>query len=242
MKVELSRSIRWMLLISCSFLLLVSGNSVLAEDSFNMGESENVETKSVNQKARQSVKISPQKDVAVAEIQIGHPTAKLVYKPEVVRDIITTAMTTQGSYSVIDWSRLSAVLFRRNLEWSDVVKEKNQLKEIKDVLLNDYFLVGSVSAYSDRWEYQTGAFSKSKTQIVNIQLDLFLKDAITNEIISSARVKTEKRKEVSQSLGFGASGGSDQTMAIEALSDAADKVADELAVELQKALGKGEKR
>lgn len=176
--------------------------------------------------------ITPKVSIAIAEIKVGHQTAKLVFSDDVARDTITSAMVDQGSYSVIDWSRLSTVLFRRNLEWSDVVKEENQRKEIKDILLNDYFLVGTISSYAERWEYDSGAFSKSKTQISSVKVELFIKDAITNEIIVSSSEKAEKRKEISQSLGFGASGGANSALAVDALRLAAQNSANTLALKL----------
>ena len=197
------------------------------EESQSMNEATATE-----EKDHERVILNPQARVAVADIKVGHKTAKLVFPEDVARDIITSAMVEQGSYSVIDWSRLNAVLFRRNLEWSDVVKEENQRKEIKDVLLNDYFLTGTISAYSERWEYDSGAFSKSKTQISSVKVDLFIKDAITNEIIAAASEQGDKSKKISQSLGFGASGGADASLAMEALNIAAAKSANILAQKL----------
>lgn len=176
-----------------------------------------------------------EKVIAVAEVKVTVPAARLVYTPESVRDVVTGALVETGRVKVIDWSRLSEVLFRRNLNWSDVVEKKDERKSVRDVLLNDYFLVGSVSAYSEHWNYQTGAFSKSKTQVVSVQLDLFIKDALTNEIIASSRGQAKREKEVSQTLGFGASGGSDSTLALDALNDAVIKTVSDLLGQLDPA-------
>ncbi|MBF0193935.1 MAG: hypothetical protein HQL71_05230, partial [Magnetococcales bacterium] len=156
--------------------------------------------------------------VAVAEITLGHPSAKLMFKQDVVRSMTASSMVSHGGFRVIDWNRLKQVLFRRNLQWSDVVSDKKQRRELKDVLLNDYFLVGSVSSYGERWDFQASAFNKNKTQIAKVQIDLQLKDASTNEIVSSVRGIGEAKRTVSQSLGFGAAGGSDPTLATNALN------------------------
>jgi curli biogenesis system outer membrane secretion channel CsgG len=158
--------------------------------------------------------------VAVAEITLGHPSAKLMFKKDVVRSMTASSMMSHGGFRVIDWNRLKQVLFRRNLEWSDVVADKKQRRELKDVLLNDYFLVGSVSSYGERWDFQASAFNKNKTQIAKVQIDLHLKDAATNEIVSSVQGIGEAKRTVSQSLGFGAAGGSDPTLATNALNHA----------------------
>ncbi len=220
-------------LFLATFLIISMNNLVFAEDD-GFGELiQNQESQKQEINYQNKTVLSSQLKVAVAEIKVGHKTAKLVYQDDVARDIITSAMVDQGSYSVIDWNRLNSVLFRRNLEWSDVVKHENQRKEIKDILLNDYFLVGTISSYSERWEYDSGAFSKSKTQISTVKLDLFLKDALSNEIIASASEQVERHKEISQSLGFGASGGADASLAIEALQGAAIKAANTLAVKFK---------
>ncbi len=222
---------------------ILSGNAVLAQDDGFGGlidEAETTEQQNPSKSQSDTTVISPKVSIAIAEIKVGHPTAKLVFSDDVVRDTVTSAMVDQGSYSVIDWSRLSSVLFRRNLEWSDVVKEENQRKEIKDILLNDYFLVGTISSYSERWEYDSGAFSKSKTQISSVKVELFIKDAITNEIIASSSEKAEKKKEISQSLGFGASGGANSALAVDALRVAAQNSANALALKLAQQI-KGKK-
>ena len=223
-----------------AFLIVSMNNSVFAEDDLFGEFPQDQLSEQKNTQAENKIVLSPTLKVAVADIKIGHKTAKLVFQDDVARDSITSAMVDQGSYSVIDWSRLNSVLFRRNLEWSDVVKHENQRKEIKDILLNDYFLVGTISSYSERWEYDSSAFSKSKTQISTVKLDLFIKDSISNEIIASASEQVEKRKEISQSLGFGANGGADASLAIEALQGAAQQAANTLAVKLQPKTG-GEK-
>ncbi len=77
--------------------------------------------------------------IAVAEVSVEHPLAKKLYPTASFRDMLTRSLEIHPAVKVIDWSRLSAVLFRRNLEWSDVVENPDERKEIQDVLLNDYF-------------------------------------------------------------------------------------------------------
>ena len=170
--------------------------------------------------------------VAVAEVTFSHAAAKLVFATDTVRDVITRQLHRTGRLKAIDWSRLNAVMFRRNLEWSDVVEDESDRKAVQDVLLNDYFLTGGISSYGERWEFNASAFSKSKTQIARVQVELFLKDALTNEIKVSASGVAEKQRTVSQSLGFGASGGSDPTLANDALNEAVESAIANLLVGL----------
>lgn len=142
--------------------------------------------------------------IAVADIAISQASAKLVYEANAVRDVVTHDLTETGLVRVIDWSRLQAVLFRRNLQWSDVVDDSEQVKEIQSVLLNDYFLVGNITSYNEAVEFSGSAFSKSKSLKASLQMELFLKNAVTNEIVASERVQEELQDTVKQRLGFGA--------------------------------------
>ncbi len=171
--------------------------------------------------------------IAVAEIKLGNPTAELVFKSHAVRDILTKELHDANTFEVIDWSRLSAVLFRRNMAWSDVIEDDKERQAIKDVLLNDYFLTGSISHYSESIDYQSGTFSDTKTQVANIQLDLFIKDAVTNKIIVSSRSTVEKRREVKQSLGFGSSANTSTALAQNVLNDVVKKSVNDLVMQMK---------
>lgn len=151
--------------------------------------------------------------IAVAKVAIDHPSGRLVYQPNGVTDSIVRQMQATGNYRIIDWTNLQDVLFRRNLEWSDLQADKNIGRKIHDVLLNDYFLMGTITSYGERMDYSSSAFSKAKTQIVNVTLELTVKDALTNEIVASAQGKGEKSRQVMQTLGFGAAGGNDMVLA-----------------------------
>ena len=179
------------------------------------------------------VNATPQKVIAVASIELGNPTAKLVFKKESVRDVVTQSLYQQKHFKVIDWARLSSVLFRRNLEWSDVSNDDKARGELQEILLNDYFLTGSLSNFSERIEYGGGGFSKNKTQIANAQMDLFIKDAITNEVIAAARGLSEKKQKVKQSLGFGSGAGANLALAQQTLNIAVTNAVKDLVEQMQ---------
>lgn len=151
--------------------------------------------------------------IAVAKVAIDHPSGRLVYQPNGVSDTIVRQLKETGNYRIIDWTNLQDVLFRRNLEWSDLQADKNIGRKIHDVLLNDYFLMGTITSYGERMDYSSSAFSKMKNQIVNVTLELAIKDALTGEIVASAQGKGEKTRQVQQTLGFGAAGGNDMVLA-----------------------------
>lgn len=166
--------------------------------------------------------------VAVTKVAIDHPSAKLVFQPNGVSDTIVRQLQAGGGYRVIDWTSLQDVLFRRNLEWSDLQENKDLGREIREVLFNDYFLMGSITAYGERMEFSASAFSKAKTQIVSTTVELAIKDALTNEIVASARGVGEESRQVTQTLGFGAAGGIDTVMANRVLEKAIDQALGQL--------------
>ncbi len=168
--------------------------------------------------------------IAVYDINIKHPTARLVYKSANVRDRINRGLKESNGFRVIDWSRLEDVLFRRNLESSDLVANAAVRKEIGELLLNDYFLHGTITSFGERMEYASSALSKQKTQVVDVELELFIKNALTNEVVASAGGQGVIRKTITQTLGFGAAGGNDTVAAYKALGIAVDQAINKLLV------------
>lgn len=158
--------------------------------------------------------------IAVAQIAISHPLAQRVFSSQIIQDSLSGQLTRSGRVNVIDWSRFKEVLFRRNLEWSDLVDSQDGRKQIKDVLFNDYFLTGSLFSYGERMDYSASAFAKSKVQIAEVEVEFFVKDALSNEILISARGEGKTSKKITQTLGFGAAGSSDISLAYAALDQA----------------------
>lgn len=158
--------------------------------------------------------------VAVAKVEIEHPSAKLVYRQNGVSDTIVRQLQGIGNYRVIDWTNLQDVLFRRNLEWSDLQNNQDVGRQLQDVLFNDYFLMGTVTSYGERMDFSSSAFSKSKKQIVSASIELAVKNAFTNEIVASAQGTGEESRSITQTLGFGAAGGVDTVIATAVLDKA----------------------
>ena len=192
-------------------------------------------TSTVTQIAPRPQKTAPQNygSIAVYDINIKHPTARLVYKSENVRDRIARGLHESGRFRVIDWQRLEEVLFRRNLQSSDLVSNVPLRKEIGDLLLNDYFLQGTVTSFGERMEYSSSAFSKEKTQVVDVEIELFVKNALTNEVLASANGSGTTQKKITQTLGFGAAGGNDTVSAYRALDLAVDSAIAKLLTEMK---------
>lgn len=157
-----------------------------------------------------------------------------------MRDMLTTVATHSGAFSVIDWRRLDAVVFRRNLEWSDLFDDRDRRAEVQDILLNDFFLTATVSSFGERVEHISSSFSRRRTQIAEVRVELLLKDALTNEILTTTQAQAEARRNTKQALGFGAGGGSDPSLANDAMLSALESGFQKLVDDLQGYLAKTE--
>jgi curli biogenesis system outer membrane secretion channel CsgG len=82
-------------------------------------------------------------------------------------------------------------------------------------------------------DYDGGSFSKSKTQVATVQIDLFVKDALTNQIIAAARGSSEKKQQIKQSLGFGAGAGANLGLAQRASNEAMEVAVEDLLTQLR---------
>jgi len=219
------------------FLFVLGLLLIISQTGCTPGKTSSSALSSQYQVQQQQEAVRPSKvnfgSIAVIGVNIKHPTARLVYKEQNVRDRITRGLQKSKGFRVIDWSRLEDVLFRRNLESSDLVTDVALRKEIGDLLLNDYFLHATISSFGERMEYSSSAFSKQKTQVVDVQLELFVKNALTNEIIASANGHGVTRKVITQTLGFGAAGGNDTVAANRALDMAVDEAVNKLLVAMQ---------
>ena len=220
--------------ISLLLLLLFAFNITL-QTGCTPAPKQSAATPTVKQVESRPVKVSDKihGSIAVYDINIKHPTARLVYKSENVRDRIARGLHESGGFRVIDWQRLEEVLFRRNLQSSDLVTDVSLRKEIGDLLLNDYFLQGTVTSFGERMEYSSNAFSKEKTQVVDVEIELFVKNALTNEVIASANGSGTTKKTITQTLGFGAAGGNDTVSAHRALDIAVDSAITRLLIEMK---------
>lgn len=166
--------------------------------------------------------------VAVAEVSIPHPSARLVFREEGLRDVLVSTLGRMPELGVIDWRRMDAVVFRRNLEWSDLLEDDDQRRQVSDLMLNDYFLVATISSFGERLEYGSSAMSRNRAQVVEVGIELLLKDAFSNEVLAATSATAEARRTTTQTLGFGAGGGSDPTLANEAFRQAADRGLEQL--------------
>ncbi|MBN2895843.1 MAG: hypothetical protein JXK05_08160 [Campylobacterales bacterium] len=158
--------------------------------------------------------------IAVTTVDMTNKTAKLVFSSEGIQNQLSIALKQSNCFRVVDWNHLSDVIARHQLEWSDIVNNGESRRKLQKILAVDYFLLSSINSYSSDTEYANSAFSKEKKQNVSIGIDMILKNALTNEYITTVSTQGFASKVVEQSLGFGAGANSSEKVSNLALERA----------------------
>jgi len=144
--------------------------------------------------------------IGVTDVEMSNKTARLVFEKEGIQSQTAIALENSGCFNVLDWQRLKESIQRNKIEWSDIKSSQQQREKLKEAISVDYFLVVSISSFSDDTEYSNDSFSKSKKQVVKIKVDLMIKNALSNRVIKSVSSEAQSSKKLTQNLGFGASG------------------------------------
>ncbi len=144
--------------------------------------------------------------IGVTDVEITNKTARLVFEKSGIQSQTAVALKETRCFNVLDWQRLKDVIHRNKIELSGLKNSQEQRDKFKNLLSVDYFLVVSIPSFSDDTEFSTGAFSKTKKQVVKVQVDFMIKDALTNQLLQTVSSHGEASKNLTQSLGFGASG------------------------------------
>jgi len=167
--------------------------------------------------------------IAVTTVEMSNKTARLVFQEDGIQNRLTLAIKNSNCYHVVDWKHLQDVIARHKMEWSDIVEHKESRAKLQKILAVDYFLISSIHSYSSDLEYSNSTFSKEKKQNVSLEFDLILKNALTNEYITTVSTKGFASKKVEQSLGFGTAANSSAKVSNLALERAIDDGAKRLA-------------
>ena len=144
--------------------------------------------------------------IGVTDIQISNKTAALIFNKDGLQTETVVALQDNGAFNVLDIQRLKDVIQRHKIEWSEIENSESERIKLKDILAVDYFLIVAISSFSDDISYSSSFWSKTKIETVKIKVDLIIKNALTNRIIKSVSGYGEESKELTQTLGFGASG------------------------------------
>ena len=144
--------------------------------------------------------------LAVVDIEMSSKTARLVYDKEGSLDSVTSLLKESGCFNVIDWKRLDDVVQRNRLEWSSILNDDEHRQKLLNLIKVDYFIIVNIPMFSDDTKYSDSAFSKSKKEIIKVEVDLIVKNALTGEIVSVLKSTKKGEREIAQTLGFGAGG------------------------------------
>lgn len=165
------------------------------------------------------------KVIAVCKFQNKARTGKHFFNETSLSDALSGTMlncvaggagtsSPRRYFRIIDWNRVSEVFARHNITYDvDVLDDSAIREKVRKVLLNDYFVTGSITSFDDHDEYTASAFSKSKRHVTRVVLQLIVKDALTNEQLHSAKGEGVVSKTVTQRAGFGPLGSADLTQA-----------------------------
>ena len=148
-------------------------------------------------------KVKSQKSIGVSDVDITSKIASYIYDKKGIQTNLTVAIKDSQCFDVVDWQRLRSVVERNKLEISDIGKGSDKVRNVKDILLVDYFLVANIGNYSDDITYPSGTISKEKTRTISVSIELILKDAFSNEVLASVSHTGAATQTLTQSLGFG---------------------------------------
>jgi len=156
-------------------------------------------------------------------------------------DILVNSLVTDGTFSVIERSRIDAVLAEQNLGASGRV-DATTAAEIGRILGVDVVLVGTVTQFDVQEERRGfnvgGLFGERKTTTTaNVQLNARLIDTETAEILAAAEGTGESVQEDSSTQVVGIGGGTETDNRQQLLTDATRQAVDEVVVSVAEAAG-----
>ncbi len=165
--------------------------------------------------------ISENPVIAVANISLSHPSARLVFSTKTVRSQVARLLYEVGAYIIIDDEQFDDALAESDLEWADLVEDQGSREDIHRMLFNDYFVVAEITSYSEQVSYNSSAFKKNRSQITRIKLNLELRDALTNKVVRTVSGKAEQVQNITKTIiSLGPSQGTNEATANAVLESA----------------------
>lgn len=151
---------------------------------------------------------------------------KSIYRAEKLWDVASELLTTRlveiGYFRVIDWQRMKSNFDAMMLSTSKLVSSPDQLIDVREKLLCDYFVGGSITFYDVSQTGQVSAMSKTKTITTTVRVDLWLQDSQTGEYLSAASGTGSATQQFSGGLLGGTIGTWDVNVANKSLTMAID--------------------
>ncbi|ERN42648.1 uncharacterized protein KR51_00006380 [Rubidibacter lacunae KORDI 51-2] len=156
-------------------------------------------------------------------------------------DILVTSLVADGTFSVIERSRINAVLAEQNFGTSGRV-DASTAAEIGRILGVDTVLVGTVTQFDVQEERRgfrvPGVFGEKKTTTTaNVQLNARLIDTSTAEILAVAEGTGESVQEDESTVVLGIGGGSETDNRQQLLTNATRQAVDEVVAAVAAAAG-----
>lgn len=142
-------------------------------------------------------------------------------------DILSSKLSATGKFVLLERSDL------KNIVDEVVLSQTFSNKEINlNVVGADYLIVGSISEFGRKEVGDVGVFTRSRKQIAYAKVYIRLIDTQTSQIIFSANGEGEAALEASNVVGLGDRMGYDATLNDKAISNAIDKMVDNIVAKL----------
>jgi len=239
---RLTHKIRSFSLVFCGSWMLLGGSLC------SLGQALPLHTLHINE-TEEIAQATPQakRRIAVLDFDfsaVSDPSLLSAF-PGVARgtsDLLVNALVNTNTYSVIERSRLDAVLAEQNLGTSGRV-DAATAAQIGRILGVDVVIVGSVTQFDvqeKRSGFQVGGlFGQSKTEVqADVQLNARMVSTSTAEIITTAEGTGSANQKDGSTVVFGIGGGSDTSNQQQLLTQATRLAIDEVVVGLTAAEGR----
>ena len=120
--------------------------------------------------------------------------------------LLTSGLLEMGAFRLVEWEKMKQLFDWKALSTNSLVKSPEQREAARKILLTEYFLSGAVTQYDVAQKSEVSAFSKRKTYVTSVRVDLQMQDAATGEYISGASGEAKEKQEFNGDLGGGETG------------------------------------
>ncbi len=120
--------------------------------------------------------------------------------------LLTSELLEMGAFRLVEWEKMKQLFDWKALSTNSLVKSPEQREAARKILLTEYFLSGAVTQYDVAQKSEVSAFSKRKTYVTSVRVDLQMQDAATGEYISGASGEAKEKQEFNGDLGGGETG------------------------------------
>ena len=120
--------------------------------------------------------------------------------------LLTSELLEMGAFRLVEWEKMKQLFDWKALSTNSLVKSPEQREAARKILLTEYFLSGAVTQYDVAQKSEVSAFSKRKTYVTSVRVDLQMQDSATGEYVSGASGEAKEKQEFNGDFGGGETG------------------------------------